>query len=138
MRHVIDLCHEDCTGPTSHARLRQLNSATQFAAYVSDPNYLRQGGDLQGLGVKPELEVFDTATLVVNDGQRGPPHRPPHFNYAWGFLGSSRRVGHLLRWSLAPENCNWVRSAISRMQMRGGSIRAIGRHVRVGLEIIFT
>jgi uncharacterized protein (DUF849 family) len=67
MRHVIDLCHEGLYRPDiATLDCGSLNFGDGNRAYVSTPNYLRQGaGICKELGVKPELEVFDTGNLWV-------------------------------------------------------------------------
>ena len=65
MRHVIDLCHEGMYRPDiATLDCGSLNFGDGNRAYVSTPNYLRQGAAIcKDLGVKPELEIFDTGNL---------------------------------------------------------------------------
>jgi len=65
MRHVIDLCQEGLYKPDiATLDCGTLNFGDGNRAYISTPDYLRKGaGILRDLGVKPELEVFDTGNL---------------------------------------------------------------------------
>src|ERR1700689_3600685 len=65
MRHVIDLCEEGLYRPDiATLDCGSLNFGDGNRAYVSTPNYLRKGAAiLKDLGVKAELEVFDTGNL---------------------------------------------------------------------------
>src|SRR5580698_6511276 len=65
MRHVIDLCQEGLYRPDiATLDCGSLNFGDGNRAYVSTPNYLRKGAAIcKDLGVKPELEVFDTGNL---------------------------------------------------------------------------
>ena len=81
MKHVIDLCHEGLYRPDiATLDCGSLNFGDDNRAYVSTPNYLRKGAQIaRDLGVKPELEVFDTGNLwfvkqMVKEGQIGRAH----------------------------------------------------------------
>ena len=65
MRHIIDLCQEGQYRPDiATLDCGSLNFGDGNRAYVSTPNYLRQGAAIASdLKVKPELEVFDTGNL---------------------------------------------------------------------------
>ncbi len=65
MKHVIDLCQEGLYRPDiCTLDCGSLNFGDGNRAYVSTPNYLREGARIaRDLGVKPELEVFDTGHL---------------------------------------------------------------------------
>jgi len=65
MRHVIDLCGEGLYRPDiATLDCGTLNFGDGNRAYISTPDYCRQGaGILRELGVKVELEVFDTGNL---------------------------------------------------------------------------
>jgi uncharacterized protein (DUF849 family) len=92
MRHVIDLCHEGLYRPDiATLDCGSLNFGDGNRAYVSTPNYLRQGaGICKDLGVKPELEVFDTGNLwfvrqMVKEGlaHRAIAHSIVHGHSLW-------------------------------------------------------
>ena len=141
MRHVIDLCHEGLYRPDiATLDCGSLNFGDGNRAYVSTPNYLRQGAQIcKDLGVKPEMEVFDTGNLwfvkqMIKEGLvDGPTLIQLCMGIPWGVPAD---IGHLMAMVNAlPENCNWGTFAISRMQMPwvAQSILA-GGNVRVGLE----
>jgi uncharacterized protein (DUF849 family) len=141
MRHVIELCQEGRYRPDiATLDCGSLNFGDGNRAYVSTPNYLRQGAAiLKDLHVKPELEVFDTGNLsfVKQMHKEGLLEAPALIQLCTGIpYGVPADVGHLLAMVNAlPEGCNWGSFAISRMQMPwvAQSI-LLGGHVRVGLE----
>ncbi len=65
MRHVIELCAEGLYRPDiATLDCGTLNFGDGNRAYISTPDYCREGaGILRELGVKVELEVFDTGNL---------------------------------------------------------------------------
>ncbi len=141
MRHVIDLCQEGLYRPDiATLDCGSLNFGDGNRAYVSTPNYLRQGAAIaRDLGVKPELEVFDTGNLwfvkqLIKEGLlTGPALIQLCMGIPWGMPAD---IGHLLAMvNTLPEACNWGTFAISRMQMPwvAQSVLA-GGNVRVGLE----
>ena len=83
MRHVIDLCQEGLYRPDiATLDCGTLNFGDGNRAYISTPNYLRKGAAiLRDLGVKAELEVFDTGNLwfthqLVKEGLIPAPKKP--------------------------------------------------------------
>ena len=141
MRHVIDLCHEGRYRPDiATLDCGSLNFGDGNRAYVSTPNYLRQGAAIaKDLGVKPELEVFDTGNLwfVKQMIKEGLLTAPSLLQLCMGIpWGVPADVGHLLAMvGSLPENCNWGTFAISRMQMPWVAQSVLlGGNVRVGLE----
>ena len=141
MRHVIDLCNEGKYRPDiATLDCGSLNFGDGNRAYISTPNYLRKGCQiLKDLGVKAELEVFDTGNLwfVRQLVKEDLIPSPALIQLCMGIpYGVPVDVGHLLAMVNAlPENCNWGTFAISRMQMPwvAQSI-LLGGNVRVGLE----
>src|ERR1700684_2514066 len=141
MRHVIELCHEGLYRPEiATLDCGSLNFGDSNRAYVSTPNYLRKGAAIcKDLGVKPELEVFDTGNLsfvkqMINEGLLVAPSM---IQLCMGIpYGVPADVGHLLAMVNAlPDNCNWGTFAISRMQMPWvAQAVLLGGNVRVGLE----
>src|SRR6202795_3958126 len=141
MRHIIDLCHEGQYRPdVATLDCGSLNFGDGNRAYVSTPHYLRQGAAIcKDLGVKPELEVFDTGNLwfVKQMVKEGLLTAPSLIQLCMGIpYGVPADVGHLLAMVNAlPENCNWGAFAISRMQMPWAAQAVLlGGNVRVGLE----
>ena len=141
MRHVIDLCQEGKYKPDiATLDCGSLNFGDGNRAYVSTPNYLRKGMQIaKDLGVKPELEIFDTGNLwfVKTCVKEGLLEAPTMVQLCMGIpYGVPADVGHLMAMvNSLPDNCVWSSFAISRMQMPwvAQSILA-GGNVRVGLE----
>jgi uncharacterized protein (DUF849 family) len=141
MRHVIDLCHEGKYRPEiATLDCGSLNFGDANRAYVSTPTYLRQGAAIaRDLGIKPELEIFDTGNLwfakqLIKEGLLD---KPTLIQLCTGIpWGVPADTGHLLAMVNAlPQDCIWTSFAISRMQMPwvAQSI-LLGGNVRVGLE----
>ena len=141
MRHVIDLCNEGKYRPDiATLDCGSLNFGDGNRAYVSTPNYLRKGAAiLRDLGVKAELEVFDTGNLwfvkqlVKEDLIPGPALIQLCLGIPYGVPADT---GHLLAMvNSLPADSVWTSFAISRMQMPfvAQSI-LLGGNVRVGLE----
>ena len=141
MKHVIELCEEGLYRPDiATLDCGSLNFGDGNRAYVSTPNYLRRGMEIaRDLGVKPELEVFDTGNLwfVKQTMKEGLLNDPTMIQLCMGIpYGVPADTGHLLAMvNSLPANAVWSSFAISRMQMPwvAQSI-LLGGHVRVGLE----
>jgi uncharacterized protein (DUF849 family) len=141
MRHVIDLCSEGRYRPDiATLDCGSLNFGDGNRAYVSTPNYLRKGAQiLKDLGVKAELEVFDTGNLwfVKQLVKEELIPAPALIQLCTGIAyGVPADTGHLLAMvNYLPEGSIWTSFAVSRMQMPwvAQSI-LLGGHVRVGLE----
>ncbi len=141
MRHVIELCEEGKYRPDiATLDCGSLNFGDGNRAYISTPNYLRQGAKIaRDLGVKPELEIFDTGNLsfVRQMVKEGLLDAPTLVQLCTGIpYGVPADVGHLLAMVNAlPADCIFSTFAISRMQMPwvAQSI-LLGGNVRVGLE----
>jgi uncharacterized protein (DUF849 family) len=141
MRHVIELCNEGRYRPEiASLDCGSLNFGDGNRAYVSTPDYLRRGaGILRDLGVKPELEVFDTGNLwfarkLIDEGLIP---APALIQLCAGIpYGVPADVGHLLAMvNTLPAGCVWTTFAISRMQMPWVAQSVLlGGNVRVGLE----
>jgi uncharacterized protein (DUF849 family) len=141
MRHVIDLCNEGKYRPDiATLDCGSLNFGDGNRAYVSTPNYLRKGAAiLRDLGVKAELEIFDTGNLwfvkqlIKEDLIPGPALIQLCLGIPYGVPADT---GHLLAMvNSMPPDAVWTSFAISRMQMPwvAQSI-LLGGNVRVGLE----
>src|SRR5712672_3945169 len=141
MRHVIDLCNEGKYRPDiATLDCGSLNFGDGNRAYVSTPNYLRKGCQiLKDLGVKAELEVFDTGNLwfvkqlVKEDLIPAPALVQLCMGIPYGVPGDT---GHLLGMvNTLPADAIWTSFAISRMQMPWVAQSVLnGGNVRVGLE----
>lgn len=141
MRHVIELCEEGSYRPEiCTLDCGSLNFGDANRAYVSTPTYLRRGAQIaRDLGVKPELEVFDTGNLwfvkqMLKEGLLAPR---PLIQLCMGIpWGAPADTGHLLAMvNSLPPDCTWSSFAISRMQMPWVAQSVLlGGNVRVGLE----
>src|SRR5579864_4792225 len=141
MRHVIDLCHEGKYRPDiATLDCGSLNFGDSNRAYVSTPNYLRKGAAiLRDLGVKAELEIFDTGNLwfIKQLIKEELIPAPALVQLCMGIpYGVPADTAHLLAMVQSlPAECIWTSFAVSRMQMPwvAQSI-LLGGNVRVGLE----
>jgi uncharacterized protein (DUF849 family) len=126
-----DICTLDCGS---------LNFGEGSQLYVSTPDMLRAGARrIQELGVKPELEIFDTgnlwfATRLVDEGLIDPP---PLFQLCMGIPYGAPANPELLQAmvNMLPAGSNWASFAIGRDQLPWVAQSVLlGGHVRVGLE----
>ncbi len=132
VREVMpDICTLDCGS---------LNFGEGSLVYVSTPDMLREGAKLiQELGVRCEMEIFDTGHLwfaneLVAEGLIDPP---PLFQLCMDIPYGAPADPSLLASMVQqlPEGSQWASFALGRMQMPwvAQSI-LLGGHVRVGLE----
>jgi uncharacterized protein (DUF849 family) len=141
MRHVVELCAEGRYRPDiATLDCGTLNFGDGNRAYISTPEYCRRGAAiLREVGVKVELEIFDTGNLwmVKQMIKEGLIAAPAMIQLCTGIpWGVPADVGHLLAMvNSLPPDCVWTSFAISRMQMPwvAQSI-LLGGNVRVGLE----
>jgi len=141
MRHVIELCNEGLYRPDiATLDCGSLNFGDGNRAYVSTPDYLRRGAEiLRELGVKPELEIFDTGNLwfVKQMIKEKLLPAPVLIQLCMGIpYGTPADTGHLLTMvNFLPPDCVFSSFAISRMQMPWVAQSVLlGGNVRVGLE----
>ena len=141
LAHIVELCEEGEYVPEiTTLDCGTLNFGNANRMYASPPAYLRKGAALiRELGVKPELEVFDTGNLwfVLRMIEEGLVDAPAMIQLCagipWGMpldLGLQSRLAAMI-----PEGAFWSAFGIGRMQMPmvAGSV-LMGGHVRVGLE----
>lgn len=133
--HVEELRPEICTLDCG-----TLNFGEGSQLYVSTPDMLREGAQrIKDLGVKPEMEIFDTghlwfANLLVSEGLIDPP---PFYQLCMGIpYGAPADPGLLNAMvNLLPAGAEWTSFAIGRDQFRWVAQSVLlGGHVRVGLE----
>ena len=126
-----DICSLDCG---------TLNFGDGNMIYVGTPEQLRIGAKrIQELGVKPELEVFDTghmwfANKMHNEGLLSPPAL---FQICLGIpYGAPASTGSMKNMvEMLPEGSNWAAFGIGAMQMpMVAQAILLGGNVRVGLE----
>ncbi|GAA3563315.1 3-keto-5-aminohexanoate cleavage protein [Amycolatopsis ultiminotia] len=126
-----DICTLDCGS---------LNFGEGSQLYVSTPDMLRAGARrIQELGVKPELEIFDTGQLWFASKmvEEGLIDAPPLFQLCMGIpYGAPADPGLLQAMvQLLPAGAQWASFSIGRDQMPWVAQSALlGGHVRVGLE----
>lgn len=135
LAHVEELRPEVCTIDCG-----SLNFGEGSLVYISTPDMLRQGAArIRELGVKPEMEIFDTgnlwfANLMVEEGLIAPP---PLYQLCMGIpYGAPADVGLLEAMvKMLPGDAQWASFSIGRNQLPWveHTVR-LGGHVRVGLE----
>ncbi|WP_372698360.1 3-keto-5-aminohexanoate cleavage protein [Arthrobacter sp. JSM 101049] len=135
LAHVEELRPEICTIDCG-----SLNFGEGSQLYVSTPDMLREGAArIKELGVKPEMEIFDTgnlwfANVLVQEGLIAPP---PLYQLCMGIpYGAPVDPGLLQAMvNLLPEGAQWTSFAIGRNQLPWVAQSVLlGGHVRVGLE----
>ena len=133
LAHVKKLLPEICT----------LDCGTQnysTTAYVSTPDMLREMAKIiQGLGVKPEIEVFELGQIWFAKQliKEGLIDEPPLFQLCMGipWTAEANAENMLALRNMLPENSIWAGFGISRMQMpMVAQAMILGGNVRVGLE----
>jgi uncharacterized protein (DUF849 family) len=126
-----DICTLDCGS---------LNFGEGSQLYVSTPDMLRTGAKrIQELGVKPEMEIFDTGHLwfalkLIEEGLIDPP---PLSQLCMGIPYGAPANPEILQAmvNMLPADAQWASFAIGRQQLPWVAHSALlGGHVRVGLE----
>ncbi len=133
--HVEQLLPEICTLDCG-----TLNFGDGNMIYISTPDYLRTGAArIQQLGVKPELEIFDTGHLWFAKQMlaEGLLDAPPLFQFClgipWGAPADTVSMKAMV--DNLPAGAVWAGFGIGRSQMpMVAQAVLLGGHVRVGLE----
>ncbi|UVS83981.1 3-keto-5-aminohexanoate cleavage protein [Burkholderia glumae] len=133
--HVEELLPEICTLDCG-----TLNFGDGDTIYVSTPAQLRAGAQrIQQLGVKPELEIFDTghlwfATQMLKEGLLdAPPLFQLCLGIPWGAPADTGTMKAMV--DNMPPGAHWAGFGIGRMQMpMVAQAMLLGGHVRAGLE----
>jgi uncharacterized protein (DUF849 family) len=135
LAHVEELRPEICTIDCG-----SLNFGEGSQVYISTPDMLREGAArIKELGVKPEMEIFDTgnlwfANIMVEEGLIAPP---PLYQLCMGIpYGAPVDAGLLQAMvNMLPQGAQWTSFAIGRDQLPWVAQSVLlGGHVRVGLE----
>lgn len=135
LAHVEELRPEICTIDCG-----SLNFGEGSQVYISTPDMLREGAErIKELGVKPEMEIFDTGNLwfantMVEEGLIAPP---PLYQLCMGIpYGAPVNAGLLHAMvNMLPKGAQWTSFAIGRDQLPWVAQSVLlGGHVRVGLE----
>jgi uncharacterized protein (DUF849 family) len=135
LAHVEALLPEICTLDCG-----TLNFGDGNMIYISTPDYLRAGARrIQELGVKPELEIFDTGHLWFAKQMlaEGLLDAPPMFQFClgipWGAPADTVSMKAMA--DNLPAGAVWAGFGIGRSQMAMvAQAVLLGGHVRVGLE----
>lgn len=133
--HIEELRPEICTIDCG-----SLNFGEGSQLYVSTPDMLREGAArIRELGVKPEMEIFDTGNLWFANEMvaEGLIAAPPLYQLCMGIpYGAPVDAGLLQAMvNMLPKGAQWTSFAIGRNQMPWVAQSVLlGGHVRVGLE----
>ena len=131
---------KSCCRRSARSDCGTLNFGDGDLIYVSTPKQLRAGAKrVQELGVKPELEVFDTGHLWFAKQmlKEGLLDAPPMFQFClgipWGAPADT--VSMKAMEDNLPAGAVWAGFGIGRMQMpMVAQAMLLGGNVRVGLE----
>jgi uncharacterized protein (DUF849 family) len=135
LAHVEELRPEICTIDCG-----SLNFGEGSQVFISTPDMLREGAArIKELGVKPEMEIFDTgnlwfANIMVEEGLIAPP---PLYQLCMGIpYGAPVNAGLLQAMvNMLPQGAQWTSFAIGQDQLPWVAQSVLlGGHVRVGLE----
>jgi len=132
--HVEELLPDICTLDCG-----TLNFGDGDTIYVSTPAALRAGAKrITELGVKAELEIFDTGHLwfanqMIKEGLLHDPLFQLCLGIPWGAPADTTTMKAMV--DNLPAGANWAAFGIGRMQMpMAAQAVLLGGHVRVGLE----
>jgi uncharacterized protein (DUF849 family) len=132
--HVEELLPDICTLDCG-----TLNFGDGDTIYVSTPAALRAGAQrITELGVKAELEIFDTGHLwfanqMIKEGLLRDPLFQLCLGIPWGAPADTTTMKAMV--DNLPAGVNWAAFGIGRMQMpMAAQAVLLGGHVRVGLE----
>lgn len=134
LAHVEELLPEICTLDCG-----TLNFGDGDTIYVSTPSQLRAGAKrIQALGVKAELEIFDTGHLwfakqMIKEGLLDNPLFQLCLGIPWGAPADTTTMKAMV--DNLPADAVWAGFGIGRMQMpMAAQAVLLGGNVRVGLE----
>ena len=134
LAHVEELLPEICTLDCG-----TLNFGDGDTIYVSTPAQLRAGAKrIQELGVKAELEMFDTGHLwfakqMIKEGLLDDPLFQLCLGIPWGAPADTTSMKAMV--DNLPPDAVWAGFGIGRMQMpMAAQAVLLGGNVRVGLE----
>ncbi len=135
LAHVEELRPEICSLDCGTLNFGEGNNA-----YISTPEMLRiMAKRIRELGVKPELECFDTGhvwmanTLIREDLVESPPLFQICLGIPYGAPADTAHMKAMV--DDLPAGANWAAFGISRMQMpMVAQAVLLGGNVRVGLE----
>jgi uncharacterized protein (DUF849 family) len=133
--HIEELKPEICTLDCG-----SLNFGDENLVYVSSPEMLRKGAKrVQELGVKPELEIFDTGNLAFSKQMQkeGLLDSPALFQLClgipWGAPADTTTMKAMV--DSLPDDSVWAGFGIGRHQFPMAAQAALlGGNIRIGLE----
>ena len=110
------------------------------AVYANSPELItRLATDMQRLGIKPEMEIFDVSMIrnAVELAEKGLAETPLHFDFVMGLKGAIpatiENLVHLK--NSIPAGATWTVAGIGPAQLVVNTHAILmGGHVRVGLE----
>lgn len=111
-----------------------------FGIFENPPQFLEQLGlKMKEVGVKPELEIFDTGFMNIVDYyvKKGVLEPPCHYQFVLGVLGGMEATVKNLVFlrDLLPEGATWSAFGIGKNHLPiMYAALALGGHIRVGLE----
>lgn len=133
VQHIEEMRPEICS-----LDVATLNRADRV--FLNYPDILvEMARRIMAVGVKPEIEVFDTGHIIQAKAMlaAGQLPEPPMFQLCLGIpYGAPATVESLLHMrNMLPENAEWAAFGISRWEMPiVAAACQMGGHVRVGLE----
>lgn len=133
VRHVLELRPELCTldmGSLNYWDGVLINSAQHIELIASA---------IQSVGVKPELEIFDSGQIVLTKRmlEKGLLGDRPLFQMVFGAANSAPATPQMLQalHSLLPKNAVWAAFGVGRWEFPVlAQALLLGGHVRVGIE----
>ncbi|HHV10600.1 MAG TPA: 3-keto-5-aminohexanoate cleavage protein [Clostridiales bacterium] len=111
-----------------------------FGIFDNAPQFLEPlGRKMKELGVKPELEIFDSGfmNIVKYYVKQGVLDTPCHYQFVLGVLGGMEASVKNLQflYELLPEGSTWSAFGLGKQHMPIlYTTLALGGHIRVGLE----
>lgn len=111
-----------------------------FGIFDNSPQFLEPLGlKMKELGVKPELEIFDSGfmNVVKYYVKQGVLETPGHYQFVLGVLGGMEASVKNLQFlhEMLPEGATWSAFGLGKQHMPiMYATLALGGHIRVGLE----
>ena len=110
------------------------------SVFINSPEFLEQAASkITDLGVKPELEIFDSGMLTTCIRMRdtGKLEAPLHFQFVlgtpWGAAATAKSLLYLHEY--LPENSTWSVIGIGKGHLPMSMMALVmGGHIRVGME----
>jgi 3-keto-5-aminohexanoate cleavage enzyme len=110
------------------------------SVYANSPDLIEHlAKDMQALGIKPEMEIFDVSMIrnAVELAEKGLAQTPLHFDFVMGLKGAIpatiENLVHLK--NSIPAGSTWTTAGIGPAQLVVNTHAILmGGHVRIGLE----